>query len=61
MSVGPALTTDNIVFFLDFYLFVLISFPMCQSVCVPVGLFTVHLKFLKTCYYEVPSDRLVKK
>ena len=25
-----------------------------------VGLFAVHLKFKKACYYEIPSDLLVK-
>ena len=29
---------------------------MCQSVCVSVGLFEIYLKFLKTHYYEIPSD-----
>ena len=52
---------QTVLVFLDFYVFVLINLPMCQSVCVSLGLFAVHLKFLKTCYDEVSSDLSVKK
>ena len=43
-------------FFLDFYFFVFISLPMCQSVCGSVDLFAIHLKFLKACCCWVPTD-----
>ena len=36
--------------FLDFYFFVFISFPMCQSVCVSVGLFAIYFKFFKNSF-----------
>ena len=52
---------QTVLVFLDFYFFVLISLPLCQSVCVFVGLFAIHLSFLKTCYDEVSSDLSVKK
>ena len=52
---------QTVLVFLDFYFFVFISLPMCQSVCVSVGLFAIHFKFLKTHCYDVPSDLWVKK
>ena len=40
--------------FLYFYFSVFLSLPKCQSVCVSVRLFAIHLKFLTTCCNEVP-------
>ena len=47
----------------DFYFFVFLSLLMSQSVwhIDPVGLIEIHLKFLKTCCCEAPSDFWVKK
>ena len=61
VSGGPALTIDSVGFFrfLLFFCF-FISLPICQPICVSVGLFAIHLKFLKARYYEILSDLPVK-
>ena len=55
VSGGPALTTGSVDFF-RFLHFLFINLPICQPICVSVGLFTIHLKFLKTRYYEIPTQ-----
>ena len=55
VSGGPALTTDSVGIF-RFLHFLFISLPICQPICVSVGLFAIHLKFLKTRYYEIPTQ-----
>ena len=60
LYLGDQYWQQTVLVFLDFYFFVFISLPMCQSVCVSMGLFAIHLKFLET-YYEFPSDLSVKK
>ena len=59
VSGGPALTTDSVGIF-RFLHFLFISLPICQPICVSVGLFAIHLKFLKARYYEILSDLPVK-
>ena len=59
IQILPALTTDSLCFF-RFLLFLFIYLPICQSICVSVDLFAIHLKCLKTRYYEIPNDRSVK-
>ena len=49
---------ETVLVFLDFYFFAFINLPMCHSVCVSVGLFAIHSKFLKTHCYDVPSYEL---
>ena len=45
---------DNSFDVLDFFFFIVfLCFSMCQSVCVSVHLFIIHLKFLKTCKYWI--------
>ena len=61
LYLGDQLWQQAVLVFLDFYFFVFISLPMCQSVCGSVGLLAIHFKFLKTCCYEVPRDLWVKK
>ena len=51
---------QTVLFFCRFLLFLFISFPICQPICVSVGLFAIHAKFLKTCYYEIPRDLRIK-
>ena len=50
------MTTGSIVFLYIFIVFVFISLPMSQCFCGSVGLFAIHLKFLKTHCYEVAID-----
>ena len=50
------LTTGSIVFYINLMFVLFVSLPMCQSLCGCVGLFPIHLKFLKTRCYEVASD-----
>ena len=45
-----------LLFLCIFTFLVFISLPLSQSPCGSVGLFAIHLKFLKTCCYEVASD-----
>ena len=51
---------QTVLVFLDFYFFLFTSLPICQLVCVSVGLSAIHLKFLKAQNYEIPSDLPVK-
>ena len=53
------MTTGSIVFLYIFIFFMFISLPMSQFAyvfCGSVGLFAIHLKFLKTHCYEVAID-----
>ena len=53
------MTTDSVGSFRVLY-FLFISLPICQPICVSVGLFAIHLKFLKNRHYEIRSDLPVK-
>ena len=61
LYLGDRYSQQAVLVFQDFYFFMFISLPMCQSVCVSVGLFAIYLLFLKSHCYEVPSDFWVKK
>ena len=56
LYLGDQHLQQTVLVFLEFYFFVYISFPMCQSVCVSVCLFAIHFQFLKTHCYDAPTD-----
>ena len=52
---------QTVLVFLDFYFFVFISLPMGQSVCVSVGMFAIHFKFLKIwCCQWLLSQKMIE-